>query len=230
MPVPSVLIGALAAYADWNSTYVTKDNFNATDIPNRASDILQLVLQYSVKRLLKKKLYGWCRLQFSATEIAINVDSIYTLRYLCSDLVYIVLFSQLVCVIYLRNSNTYGSLLGYIVGMFFRIAGGEPSLGIGTLIKYPYYSEEHGQMFPFKTLCMMMSMVTIIAFSYLTDILFKKGIIHHRFDVFKCGLSQSSFDEKVDNNNLTLDHATLTVSDAWFTPPIEEVKITRDVW
>lgn len=164
-----------------------------------------------------------------ATAMAINVDSIYTLWYLSSDLVYVVLFPQLVCVIYIRNSNTYGSLLGYIVGMLFRIAGGEPSMGIGALIKYPYYSEEHGQMFPFKTLCMMMSIVTIIAFSSLTDVLFKKGIIHHRFDVFKCRLSQSSVDEKVHNNNLTFDHAILTVSDAGFTPPIEEVKITRDV-
>eukprot|EP00105_Crassostrea_gigas_P046292 XP_019930440.1 PREDICTED: high-affinity choline transporter 1 [Crassostrea gigas] len=276
MSVPSVLIGAIAVNADWNSTaYVTKDNFNASDIPNRASDILPLVLQYltpewvsffglgavsaavmssadssilSASCMFARNIYKMIFRQKAsekeiiwvmriaifgvgalATEMAINVDSVYTLWYLSSDLVYVVLFPQLVCVIYLRNSNTYGSLLGYIVGMFFRIAGGEPSLGIGTLIKYPYYSEEHGQMFPFKTLCMMMSMVTIIAFSSLTDILFKKGIIHHRFDVFKCGLSQSSFDEKAHNNNLTLDHATLTVSDAGFTPPIEEVKITRDV-
>ena len=164
-----------------------------------------------------------------ATAMAINVNSIYTLWYLCSDLVYVVLFPQLLCVIYMKKSNTYGSLLGYIVGMFFRIAGGEPSLGIGTLIKYPYYSEEHGQMFPFKTLCMIMSLVTIVVVSYVVDMLFKKGILDHRYDVFKCGLSQNTFDVSPHKNNLTLDHATLDATNSGFTPPVEEIKVTRDV-
>lgn len=35
------------------------------------------------------------------------------LRYLCADLVYVILFPQLLCVVYLERSNTYGCLLGY---------------------------------------------------------------------------------------------------------------------
>ena len=34
-------------FIDWNRTaYVTRDGFNVSDLPNRASDILPLVLQY----------------------------------------------------------------------------------------------------------------------------------------------------------------------------------------
>nr|XP_022316621.1 high-affinity choline transporter 1-like isoform X2 [Crassostrea virginica]XP_022316628.1 high-affinity choline transporter 1-like isoform X2 [Crassostrea virginica]XP_022316636.1 high-affinity choline transporter 1-like isoform X2 [Crassostrea virginica] len=276
MSVPSVLIGAVAVNADWNRTaYVTRDNFNASDLPNRASDILPLVLQYltpnwvsffglgavsaavmssadssilSASCMFARNIYKMIFRQKAsekeiiwvmriaifgvgalATAMAINVDSVYTLWYLCSDFVYVVLFPQLLCVIYLKNSNTYGSLLGYIVGMFFRIAGGEPSLGIGTLIKYPYYSEEHGQMFPFKTLCMIMSLVTIAVVSTVIDSLFKKGILDHRYDIFQCGLSQKGSDTSSHKNNLTSDHVTLDVSNSGFTPPVEEIKVTRDV-
>ena len=121
-----------------------------------------------------------------ATVMAITVKSIYTLWYLCSDLVYVVLFPQLLSVIYLKTSNTYGSLVAYVIGMFFRIAGGEPSLGIGVLIEFPYYSATNGQLFPFKTLCMLMSFTSLVLVSYLTDFLFTREILPRRFDIFKC--------------------------------------------
>lgn len=120
-------------------------------------------------------------------EMVINVDFVYILWYFFFDFVYVVFFLQLVCVIYLRNLNIYGFFLGYMVGMFFWIVGGEFFFGIGMLIKYLYYFEEYGQMFFFKIFCMMMLMVMIIVFLFLIDILFKKGIIYYCFDVFKCG-------------------------------------------
>lgn len=39
-------------------------------------------------------------------------------RYLCADLVYVILFPQLICVVYMKDSNTYGSLAGYGVGFY----------------------------------------------------------------------------------------------------------------
>ncbi|XP_056019601.1 high-affinity choline transporter 1-like isoform X2 [Ostrea edulis] len=221
------------SFADWNRTaYVTRDNLNVSEIAERSSDILPLVLQYLTpewvsffglgavsaavmssadssilsascmfarniykmairKKASEKEIIWVMRVAIVgagvlATVMAITVKSIYTLWYLCSDLVYVVLFPQLLCVIYLRASNTYGSLVGYIIGMFFRIAGGEPSLGIDVLIKFPYYSVKNGQLFPFKTLCMLMSFTSIVFVSYLTDFLFKKNILHPRFDIFKC--------------------------------------------
>ncbi|XP_062608123.1 high-affinity choline transporter 1-like [Saccostrea cucullata] len=275
MSVPSVLLGAIAVNADWNSTaYVTRDNFNVSDIPNRASDILPLVLQYltpdwvsffglgavsaavmssadssilSASCMFARNIYKmifrqkasekeiiWV-MRFAifgvgalATVMAINVKSVYTLWYLCSDLVYVVLFPQLLCVTYLNYANTYGSLLGYVVGMFFRIAGGEPTLGIDALIKYPYYSEKHGQMFPFKTLCMLMSLATIIFVSRLTHFLFERGIVHPRFDVFKCRTVKDIEDETAEpeNQNDVKSAETFVIYNSEFTKVIEEVKTT----
>ncbi|CAC5422138.1 SLC5A7 [Mytilus coruscus] len=122
-----------------------------------------------------------------ATAMAIEVDSIYDLWFLCSDLVYVILFPQLVSVVYLKGTNTYGSLAGFILGLFFRIAGGEESMNISPIIKYPWYDEvEKEQLFPFKTLSMIMSFVSIIGVSYPLKYLFESGMIHRRFDVFMC--------------------------------------------
>lgn len=48
-----------------------------------------------------------------ATVMALTIQSIYALWYLCADLVYVILFPQLLCVVYFQRSNTYGCLLGY---------------------------------------------------------------------------------------------------------------------
>jgi len=47
-----------------------------------------------------------------ASAMAITVESIYGLLILCADLVYVVLFPQLVCVVHLSWYNTYGALAG----------------------------------------------------------------------------------------------------------------------
>lgn len=51
---------------------------------------------------------------FCATLMALTINSIYGLWYLCADLVYVILFPQLVCVVYFKHSNTYGSVTGYV--------------------------------------------------------------------------------------------------------------------
>ena len=64
----------------------------------------------------------------AATVMAIVVDTIYGLWFLCSDLVYVILFPQLVLVVYTKCTNTYGVLTGFILGLFFRLSGGKISL------------------------------------------------------------------------------------------------------
>ena len=159
-----------------------------------------------------------------ATVMAITVKSIYTLWYLCSDLVYVVLFPQLLCVIYLRVSNTYGSLVGYIIGMFFRIAGGEPTLGIGVLIEFPYYSAANGQLFPFKTLCMLMSFTSIVLVSYLTDFLFKRNILPPRLDIFKCVTNKRPSDVVLTKYNVKAEE---TFANPSFVHSKEEIRERR---
>jgi len=74
-----------------------------------------------------------------AMTMGIMIDSIYELWYLCGDLVYVILFPQLVSVIYLSWTNTYGSLAGYIIGLLFRLLGGENAVRLSATIHYPGY-------------------------------------------------------------------------------------------
>lgn len=124
-----------------------------------------------------------------ATAIAILVDSIYGLWYLCSDLVYVVLFPQLLTVIHMPLSNTYGSVAGLFMGLLFRLTGGEPLLTLPPAIYYPWWEESQGviyQNFPFKTLAMLISLFTIVFVSLLTDTCFKQGILPVRADFMYC--------------------------------------------
>ncbi|OQV18885.1 High-affinity choline transporter 1 [Hypsibius exemplaris] len=73
-----------------------------------------------------------------ATVLAIFIPSVYGLYFLCSDLVYCVLFPQLVLVLYYTSVNTYGSLAGYLVGMVLRLLGGDllTIVGVSALTKF----------------------------------------------------------------------------------------------
>jgi len=89
---------------------------------------------------------------------------------MCSDLVYVILFPQLLMVVHFKkHCNTYGSLSAYIVALAIRLSGGEAILGLAPLIKYPGYDEEtKEQMFPFRTMAMLLSLVTLISVSWWT--------------------------------------------------------------
>ncbi|GIY47621.1 high-affinity choline transporter 1 [Caerostris darwini] len=123
-----------------------------------------------------------------ATAMALTVKSIYGLWYLSSDLVYVVLFPQLVCVVYCKRfCNTYGSLSAYVVGLLLRGLGGEEIVGLPPLIKYPFYREEtREQLFPFRTLAMLTSLATLLFVSRGSKWLFETGRIPPRMDVFHC--------------------------------------------
>lgn len=122
-----------------------------------------------------------------ATTMAITVKSIYGLWYLSSDLVYVILFPQLVCVVYhKKHCNTYGSLAAYIVGFLLRALGGEAILGMPAIIKYPGWNEVDGQLFPFRTFAMLCSFGTLIGVSTLSRWVFEGGHLPANFDLFRC--------------------------------------------
>lgn len=123
-----------------------------------------------------------------ATSMALTVHSIYGLWYLSSDLVFVILFPQLVCVVHFKeHTNTYGSLCAYFMGLFLRAAGGEPVLGLPVLIEYPFYDAARGgQLFPFRTFAMLMSACTIVGVSRLTIHLFETGKLAPKWDWFNC--------------------------------------------
>lgn len=104
-----------------------------------------------------------------ATGLAIAADSVYVLWLLCSDLVYVVLFPQLVMVLFSRHANARGAAAGAVVGLVLRLGGGEPLLGLPATLPYPMHDPEIGILFPFRTFAMLMSLVTIWLVSRLTE-------------------------------------------------------------
>lgn len=121
-----------------------------------------------------------------STVMALTIKSIYSLWALCSDLVYVILFPQLLCAIYVPFVNTYGSLAALIIGLILRLGGGETVIGLPPFIKYPFFDEQSNkQAFPFRTLAMAVSLITLIAVSYMFKLLFKGFGISNKFDLFQ---------------------------------------------
>uniref|UniRef100_T1IWY2 High-affinity choline transporter 1 n=1 Tax=Strigamia maritima TaxID=126957 RepID=T1IWY2_STRMM len=122
-----------------------------------------------------------------ATTMALTVPTIYGLWYLCADLVYVVLFPQLLCVVHMKNHcNTYGSLSAYIVGLLLRFLGGEDLMHLPAVLHYPWYNEEDGQLFPFRTLAMLVSLATLLLVSCFTSWIFENAYLPAKFDLFQC--------------------------------------------
>lgn len=124
-----------------------------------------------------------------ATSVSIYVRSIYALWVLCSDIIYVILFPQLTCAIYFSSANTYGSLVAFIVGLFFRVAGGEITLGLDPMIRYSWHKvDDDGtvvQLFPHKTLSMLLSLFSLLFVSWFTNWLFDNGILSPKFDILR---------------------------------------------
>ena len=100
---------------------------------------------------------------------------------------FVILFPQLVCVVYYkRYCNTYGSLAAYFVGFFLRALGGESILNMPPILKYPGYNEIDGQLFPFRTFAMLSSFATLLSVSALSIWLFESGYMPPNFDIFGC--------------------------------------------
>jgi solute carrier family 5 (high affinity choline transporter), member 7 len=122
-----------------------------------------------------------------ATIMGITIQTVYGLWFLCADLVYVILFPQLFCVIYLRDSNTYGSLVAYWIGLILRLLSGEPLINLPATFKYPYYDYENDiQLFPYRTFSMLISFFLIISVSYLTKWLFEQEILRKDWDILQC--------------------------------------------
>lgn len=105
----------------------------------------------------------------TATMIALQVKSVYALWFLCSDFVYSILFSQLVCALFDSKANRYGAVAGLAVSAVLRLGGGDPTLGIPAIIPYPLTTEDGTVLFPFRTLAMLSGLLTIILVSRLTQ-------------------------------------------------------------
>ncbi|KAM4630419.1 high-affinity choline transporter 1 [Polymixia lowei] len=149
-----------------------------------------------------------------ATLMALVTGTVYGLWYLSSDLVYVIIFPQLISVLFVKGTNTYGSVAAYFFGMILRIGGGEPYLQLPPFIYYPGWTIEQRvhhmtgeledvviQKFPFKTVSMLASFLGNVFFSYLAKYLFESGKLSHKYDFLDAVVSKHSA-EMMDKTTL----------------------------
>ena len=85
---------------------------------------------------------------------------------LCGDLTYVILFPQLLLVLYFPPSNTYGSSVSFIITFILRILCGDKYLGIpqiitfGEMISNDCSSGQCSGDMPFRTIIMIIGLVS----------------------------------------------------------------------
>lgn len=80
-----------------------------------------------------------------ATLLALRVQSVQALWFFTSDLVFVLLFPQLVCALFDPAANRTGSMAAFAVSAVLRLGGGEPLLGLPATLPYP-------EGLPFRTI------------------------------------------------------------------------------
>ena len=147
---------------------------------------------------------------FLSTILAITVQSVGGLFLLCADLVFVILFPQLLCGVFIDFTNTYGAVAGYIIGLILRVIGGEKLLHFPPLYKFPGFEEEtQTQLFPFRTLAMVVSLISILIVSVLFNFLFKSGKLPKKADIFKCIVNLPPPEKIIPTNGTELTDCNL---------------------
>jgi solute carrier family 5 (high affinity choline transporter), member 7 len=90
----------------------------------------------------------------AATVLALKVQSVQALWFFTSDLVFVLLFPQLLSAIYDTRANRTGSIAAFAVSLVLRVGGGEPLLGIPATIPYP-------PTVPFRTVAALAGLVIL---------------------------------------------------------------------
>jgi len=113
-----------------------------------------------------------------ALLMALRVQSVQALWFFTSDLVFVLLFPQLIYALFDPAANRIGSMAAFGVSLVLRVGGGEPLLGIRPLIPYPelftshpaqWYDPATGAMlFPYKTMAAVAGLVLLPLVSRLT--------------------------------------------------------------
>jgi high affinity choline transporter 7 len=89
-----------------------------------------------------------------ATVLALKVHSVQALWFFTSDLVFVLLFPQLLWALFDAKANRTGSIVAFMTSAILRIGGGEPLLGLPAFITYP-------DALPFRTLAAAAGLVLL---------------------------------------------------------------------
>jgi solute carrier family 5 (high affinity choline transporter), member 7 len=98
------------------------------------------------------------------------------LWFFTSDLVFVLLFPQLLWALFDPRANRIGSIAAFSVSLVLRLGGGEPLFGVPPVIAYPeLFTSDPGawyadgvMLFPFKTLAAATGLVLLPVVSRLT--------------------------------------------------------------
>jgi len=89
-----------------------------------------------------------------ATVLALKVQSVQALWFFTSDLVFVLLFPQLLSALFDKKANRTGSIVAFSVSLALRVGGGEPLLSLPAFIAYP-------DTVPFRTLAAAAGLVLL---------------------------------------------------------------------
>eukprot|EP00092_Neocalanus_flemingeri_P035154 GFUD01038257.1.p1 GENE.GFUD01038257.1~~GFUD01038257.1.p1 ORF type:complete len:503 (+),score=122.31 GFUD01038257.1:142-1509(+) len=131
-----------------------------------------------------------------ATTLAIQYKDIYALFVLCGDFTYVMLFPQLLLVIYWSKANTYGSVFSFILTVILRLSVGDKYLGLPAAFSFGAVTascptvEDPDHMcegaLPYRTFIMLIGLVVHIIVSAATDLSFCMAEVDLRWDFLNC--------------------------------------------
>lgn len=122
------------------------------------------------------------------TSLTSLKKSLLIFLFLGAEIAYVIVFPQLLCVLFVHESNGYGVVMGLLTGLTLKLLNGEPSLGLTAVLHYPGCLQDDGatvQCLPVKTISMLTVLVATVLFSYLAAALFHKGLLPEKLDVFR---------------------------------------------
>lgn len=116
-----------------------------------------------------------------AAVMALKVQSVQALWFFTSDLIFVLLFPQLVCALFDPKANRIGSITAFSLSLVLRLGGGEPLFGLPPFIPYPEifaallpgspqsWYNDGALLFPYKTLAALTGLIALPVVSRLTQ-------------------------------------------------------------